>query len=381
MKKFVALYGAVLLLAFHFYFFYFTNSTFLHQYFSSSLIGLLYAVGGILNLIAFIHISKVIKAIGNYKLMIGMIAFEAFALLGMAFFTTPALIALSFIASTMINPIMVFSLDIFFESLSKDEHTGGIRGMYLTAMSIPPLICPFIAGLILTNSAYWKIYLIAALFLLPLLYIIVISFRKFKDPQYRNTSLMPALRTLLANKNIYDIFIDNILLNLFYAWMVIYMPIYLYDVQGFSLAEIGALFSIMIVPFLIFQLPLGRLADKKYGEKEMILLGFIIMAVSTIYIPFLDSNSFLLWATLLFVTRVGAAIAEIGIETYFFKKVSSKDIHLIGLWRSVRSLPYIFVPLVAGFVLLFTDTAYGFMVLGLIMLISLRYTFKLRDTR
>lgn len=250
--------------------------------------------------------------------------------------------------------------------------------MYLTAMSIPPLICPFIAGLILTNSAYWKIYLIAALFLLPLLYIIVISFRKFKDPQYRNTSLMPALRTLLANKNIYDIFIDNILLNLFYAWMVIYMPIYLYDVQGFSLAEIGALFSIMIVPFLIFQLPLGRLADKKYGEKEMILLGFIIMAVSTIYIPFLDSNSFLLWATLLFVTRVGAAIAEIGIETYFFKKVSSKDIHLIGLWRSVRSLPISLYPLllVSFFFLPIQPTASWFSALSCSLASDTRLNFE-----
>ncbi len=380
MKKFVALYGAILLLSFHFYFFYFINSNFLHQYFSSFLIGLLYAVGGVLNLLAFIHISKILKRIGNFWLFVLMTFAEGLTLMGIAFLTDPVQIALCFIASTALNPLLFFCLDIFLESISKNEVTGGIRGLYLTAASIPPLICPFIAGLILTKAEFWKIYLIAAIFLLPLLLIITV-FRNFKNPSYRNTTLMPALRVLVNNKNIYDVFIDNVLLNIFYAWMVIYMPLYLYETIGMSLEEIGALFSIMIIPFLLFQLPLGRLADKKYGEKEMLIIGFVIIGISTALIPVLSSKSFVQWAILLFITRIGASIAEIGIETYFFKKVSQRDTNLISLFRSVRALPYIFVPAIVGLILLFTDISYSFMILGLLMLLGIRYAFNLKDTR
>ncbi len=43
-----------------------------------------------------------------------------------------------------------------------------------------------IVGFVLTDSDFWKIYLISAGILLPFLFVIFTKFRKFKDPVYEN---------------------------------------------------------------------------------------------------------------------------------------------------------------------------------------------------
>jgi MFS family permease len=137
----------------------------------------------------------------------------------------------------------------------------------------------------------------------------------------------------------------------------------------------------MLLPFLLFQIPLGRLADKKYGEKEILILGFVIISISTIMIPYLTEANFLVWTTILFITRLGASFIEISAESYFFKHVSISNINLIGLFRMTRNLPYVIVPALVSLAFLFVDYKYIFLILGIIMLLGLRYAFKLQDTR
>ena len=133
-----------------------------------------------------------------------------------------------------------------------------------------------------------------------------------------------------ANSNICDIWVDSFLLNFFYAWMTIYVPIYLKWHIGFSWQEIGLLISIALLPFLLFQYPLGRLADKKLGEKEILILGFLVTSITLFIIPLLNTTNFFAWAGLLFATRVGASFIEISTETYFFKKVSAENVGMIS---------------------------------------------------
>jgi MFS family permease len=379
-RVFLALYMSAILISFHYYFFYFINSTFMSQYFDAKTVGIFYTIAGIINVLILLNISKILRGFGNFKITLGLLIIEIACLLNIAFIESLYVVVPSFIISLILNPILGFNLDVFLENYSKDEETGGIRGFFLMAANIPALLCPFIVGLLLANSQFWKVYLIAALFLFPVLYIVFMTFKKFKDPSYSHTPLIASWKSLVRHKNIYNIFMSNLLLNLFYSWMVIYTPVYLYKEIGFSLPQIGALLSIMIIPFVIFQLPLGRLADKKYGEKEILISGFIIMTVTTLLIPYLETANFILWAIVLFSTRIGASFVEIAAETYFFKKISAKDTHFLGMFRMVREIPFIIVPFIVTITLLFTDMRHSFIVLALIMLLGLRYSFRLKDT-
>ena len=104
--------------------------------------------------------------------------------------------------------------------------------------------------------------------------------------------------------------------------MVIYTPIYLHEYIGFGWDKIGIIFSIMLLPFVILDFPLGKLSDK-IGEKKMLMAGFLIMTSSVLAIPLMTEPLLWLWAVILFMTRVGAATIESLSESYFFKVIKN----------------------------------------------------------
>ena len=87
------------------------------------------------------------------------------------------------------------------------------------------------------------------------------------------------------------------------------------------------------------------MADKKFGEKEILAVGFIVMSLSTFVIPILKTPNFWVWASVLFLTRMGAALVEIASETYFFKHVKADDTSIISFFRMIRPTSYIVIPL------------------------------------
>ena len=163
--------------------------------------------------------------------------------------------------------------------------------------------------------------------------------------------------------------------------MVVYMPIHLHDHIGFDWPTISIIFTIMLLPFILFEIPAGRIADKWCGEKELLSAGFIVTALFTMVIPFILIPSFIIWTAILFMTRVGASVVEISTESYFFKHVEGNDADIISFFRMARPLAYIAGPIVAMIALNFLPFQYIFLVLGIIMFFGLKYSLALKDTR
>ena len=357
------------------------NSTFLKEYTTEKFVGIIYTVGSFLTLLAFIYIPKILRKFGNYKTVFFLLLLQAILLLGLARSNIFLLIAPIFIIYWTVVPLIKFNLDVFLESSSTDETTGRTRGIFFTSASLAWVIAPAIAGIILTNGDYWKIYIVAMLFTLPVFYFLRTQLKNFKDPEYDKVPFFNTLCEIWRRKNIYKIFMTSFLLWFFYSWMVIYIPIYLHEYLGFEWSALGPMFTIMLLPFLFIQFPAGRIADTKLGEKELLSIGFVIMALAVMVLPFITSTSFWIWAGALFVTRIGASIVEIMTETYFFKKIDGTDTHIISLYRNSRSIAFIVAPLVASFFLYFFEFKYLFLVLGVIMILGLKYSLTLKDTK
>jgi len=129
--------------------------------------------------------------------------------------------------------------------------------------------------------------------------------------------------------------------------MVIYTPIYLNQHLGIDWTQIGMIFTIMLLPFIFLQFPLGRLADTRLGEKEIMAIGFGILVVSTAALSFITTTSFWVWALALFATRVGASAVAVMNETYFFKKTNDTDADLLEFFHyKPLTLPLFFPVLV-----------------------------------
>ncbi|WP_460918272.1 hypothetical protein, partial [Staphylococcus aureus] len=75
---------------------------------------------------------------------------------------------------------------------------------------------------------YKGVYTASLYVLIPLLYLIYKNFPRFKDPNYNHISICHTLLHVEKDKNNRKLFLSNIALQTFYAWMVVYSPIYLH---------------------------------------------------------------------------------------------------------------------------------------------------------
>ena len=357
------------------------NSTFLSQFSTERFVGILYALSAILAIAVFAVIPRVLRKFGNYRTMFCLLVIDFAAMLGLAFFKDFFLVSVCFVITFICIALIGFNIDVFLESFSKDAVTGKIRGTLLSTSNIAWIIAPLIGSFILVDNDYWKIFLATALLLLPILFLLRNNLKKFKDAEYKVIPVKSTAQEIVQDKNIRSVFFVSFLLQFFYSWMIIYTPIYLYTYLNFTWQEIGVMFSIMLLPFVLTEAPLGRLADRRWGEKEVMAIGFIVMALATGMAAFVETKSVVLWTIILFVSRVGAAMVEIMSETYFFKKVDSSKANVIGLFRTMRPWAYVVSPILATILFAFSlPLKYIFVVLALVMFLGLHLSLKLEDT-
>ncbi|HOH11438.1 MAG TPA: MFS transporter [Candidatus Paceibacterota bacterium] len=364
----------------------YVNSTFLENFVGEKWVGFIFAIGALLSVILMSQISKLIKAYGNIKVLVSSAALAIFVLILLALAKSVTVIISTFIIYYCLGFFIRYTLDVYLENISDDKNTGLIRGFYLTFLNTAWLISPFLASRLVVNGDFWKIYVVAAMSLLPLIAIASVFLYEQKDLKYDGQSIFPQLKRLWRGENQTDrcirrILIVDFLLCLFYAVMVIYMPLYLHEHLGLPWNELGLVFTIMLVPFVILELPLGRIADRWMGEKEILMGGLVITGLSTSVLAFIPSASWLVWAGLLFITRVGAAGIEVMKEAYLFKKIDGSDTSLISLSRIIVPFSYLIGPLFVSLILLFFDFNYVFFFLGLLVLSGLFFTAKLKDTK
>lgn len=375
-----ALYTSSFLFAFHVALLAYIESSFLSGFIPEQYIGLVFTAGSLLAMAALVWMPAILSRIGNFRTIFLLSVIEIIALIILAMAKTAPIAITTFIIHASLYPLILFGFDIFLEHDSPDASTGNIRGIFLTAANAAWIVPPLLTGLILQDGDYWKIFAISALLMFPVLMLLMRRFSDFEDPTYARPLFWRTFREIMARKNIYRIFMSNGILALFFAWMTIFTPLYLHNHLNFEWSTIGIIFSIMLIPFVLVDIPLGRLADSFLGEKEMLSAGFFIGAAATSVLTFLPANA-LAWAAVLFMTRIGMATVQIMNESYFFKQVGDIDANIISMYRNTRPLAYVVAPLLGTIVLSLVEFRFLFLVLAVIVLFGLRYSLFIKDTK
>ncbi len=361
----------------------YSNSSFLSTFIPEDMVGIIYMISSAITILSFLIIPSILKKVGNYITALWLIVLQIILFYGLVTTKDPILLTLFFSLQTAIIALIGYCIDIFLEVYSDAEHAGVTRGMYLTTINSAWLIAPLIGSMIIGgNNNYHNVYIASLLMLFPLFYLVYKNFKNFKDPHYGHLSLWKNIVHMKKNSDYVKLFTANTILQIFYSWMVVYSIVYLNKVIGFDWASIGIILTVMLIPFPIIEWPLGKLADMKYGEKEMMTMSFALLGLSTMALATITSNNLFLWSLALFITRIGAAGAEIMIETYFFKTVKPEDSGLLGFFRITRSLSYFIAPLVTGISLIFSkDQSFIFIILGIICLLAMIPSWTIRDTK
>ncbi|MDB5239003.1 MAG: hypothetical protein JWO00_338 [Candidatus Parcubacteria bacterium] len=359
----------------------YSNSSFLSLFADEKTVGLIYMMGAALTVLGFLVAPAIIRRIGNYRTSMWFVALQAVLFYGLMTASSPYIIALLFAVEMASASILGLCLDIFLEVYTEGTKVGSVRGLYNSVLNASWTIGPLIGTMLISGTGnYRSTYIAGFAMLLPLAYLMHKNFPRFRDPNYMHLSPLQLVKHVSHNRDWVGLFFANFILQTFYAWMVVYSPIYLHNVMNFSWESIGLILTIMLLPFPLLQYPLGALADRR-GEKGMMALGIGIMSVFTILLSFMTWNSVPVWALGLFLTRVGAAITEVMMETYFFKTVSPRDSAALGLFRVTRPLAYFFAPLITVVGLMYTTDAYLFAVVGAISLVALIPILSIKDAK
>jgi MFS family permease len=355
-------------------------SDYFKQAIASDNVGVFYFTAYAIVLLCLLNLHKFINKLGQltvffffFFLQICLIAFLIFVHISIIG------IILLMLYIVAINLTLV-TLDIILESCSEDKRSGRIRGLHLTVLNAGILLGPFLSTRLLTNYGFEGLFFVAMVINMVIFVVSLIKLRGSNNKFQQKLTVSDLVKKIFVNKDVMKIYSIAFILEFFYALMVVYTPLYLLE-KGLSWNQIGIVFTIMLIPFVILQYFVGMLADKKFGEKEMLLAGLAIMGVSTGSLFFIGGKSVWIWGCVLFITRVGAAIIEILRDSYFYKKIDGRDVDVISFFRTAVSVGYISATAVSALLLIILPLKYIFLLVMVIVLLGIYPALKLIDSK
>lgn len=344
------------------------NSSFISSFIGEKFVGIVYILGSIGSVAVLLLAPKVFEKIGGYRFLLSIVLLNAFSFLILTFTKNTGLIVAMFILGFSMNTLIFFSLDEILKIFSENSVMGKIRGSYMAISNSAWVVAQILSATILGGFSFRTIYLSGFFAMILFLILAFLKLKNIPDPSYDKITSLKYIKDFIKNRNFLIGYGISFLLQFFFCLMVIYTPIYLYNHIGLSWKEISLVFAVMLIPFVIIPFHLGKYSDK-IGERKMLMLGFIIISISTISIFFISGKVLWIWAILLFVTRVGASIVEVMGDTYFFKHIKPENEEFVGVYRTASPLGYIIGPIVASVVLIFVPSFnFIYIVLGILML-------------
>lgn len=382
-KLLVVTYLLTLLYALHYGIPLYATSSYLHQYFNSSSVSFIYMLGSVLTLLGSMSVANYMRRFHSYRFTIGVIVAEIVLMLGLGISTNPLLIALFFIFHLLTQTLLYICLNVFIESFSKHADTGSIRGIFLTLLNMGILISPIIGGAILSVANFSTLYVVGACTLVPFIFLVHLYLSHIQEPAYDKVNMFEAFTRAWRNKNIKAALIAEFTVQCFYAVMVIYSPIYLETIGINLIIYMTAILPFALIPLVVLPYELGYLADKKWGEKELMVGGLLILALTTFLFVIVTTPSVSIWVIILLVSRIGASAVETMAFAYYFKKVGPEDASLTALFSNTLACATITIGLLGIIVgpFLAERPQLMFLILGCGILWSVSYVLPMKDTR
>ena len=360
------------------------NSTMLSKYFDSESVSFIYVISAIFTFVFSFSISKYVKKIHNYNFTLLILLISFLATLSLGIFDNKTIIFFAFILNFLGTSVLFTLLNLYIEEFGDRENEGSVRGIFLTLVNAGILIAPLIAGQLLMTHGYSSVYIVAALTLIPIAFLIRHYYVHIPDPVYKDINLKTTFKQIIKDKNVSSIMMSAFVLESFFTVMAIYAPLYLIQYTDITVAQyIGIILPFALIPFVLLPYELGYLADKKFGEKEMLIIGFFFVIACALLFPFFVINygTIFMLSIFLFISRIGAAMIETMNHTYFYKKITVDRVAIISVFNNMRTLAYIITPLIATAVIYITgDIKYVFVTYAVLAFVSIFKLAKIKDT-
>jgi MFS family permease len=368
----------------HFFLVLYTSAPYLATMLPDEYIGLVFSLGAVLTLAAFPFVPALVRKLGAKKLALSSAVIGSCVTLGLAVSPGPVF-AIAFIALFYaLAPISAYFLDLLLEATTEHEGaTGRVRTLFITFGSMAVISSPLITGYLLgATELYSKVFLLSAASLAP--FFLILLFARIPEgnpPAFAH--MKDVAHCLLRDPDFKAVGIAYGVLQFFYHLAPFFIPLYLHTELGIPWSELGWIFAVMLLPFLLLEYPAGWLADHMWGDQEMMAIGFLILGASLAAIGFISLlTPTVTMVIVLILSRVGAALAEAMCETHFFRRVSERDANTVGVFRMMRPLGALAAPLICSIILVFTSYNVLFFITGLaIVVFGVADSLSIKDVR
>ncbi len=362
----------------------YNTSSYLGQYVNPTAVGVLHGAGALGAIAVFLVFPRLLNRYGNVVVGSIVMIISVLLLLVLALGSHPLVVIPALALFLVANPLIYLVIDVFSETLigKSEGDTGKKRGLTLALMSAAAVFAPLSMGYLMGSTEdYTQLFFASAGVGLLFLALVVGVFRQFYDPVYETPPLRPLLKAAWADKNIATVIASHFLLQLFFAWIIIYVPLYLSSVLHFSWQEIGVIIAAGLMAYVIFEYPIGIIADRYLGEQEMMSVGFLILAVTTAAIGVVGSLGIIGFMLLMFINRFGASLVEVTTESYFFKQIDGSNASLMSIFRLLRPAANVVGAILGAICLALLSFELFFIVGGFILTLGVFIPRYLIDTK
>lgn len=339
-------------------------------------VGIVAAIASLAGLIFSLHTGLLSDKTGRKKLLIASFLLVSAVLFLFSLNTSLYLLILLQIAfGIAMVPARVTS-EALVKDLSPIKRRGEFRSVFGTFANAGIFIGPVIGGFIAYQFDIRTTYIFAALLLLVSLALVFklndnncnSNIRKRASNETRNEELLTLLKEFLEQRELKALAFCTVSLFFWYSARWVFGPLFLHYL-GYSPFMIGLWLGISLAPFLIFQIPLGRLGDR-IGKSRLILIGFVISIIFIIPLGFLQAFPALLITITLI--SLGTTFIEPLIEARVTDIVPPERYGAYsGIFESAKNLGFMLGPVSSAiFVYLFGIT-YSFIPSVILFIVTL----------
>lgn len=233
-------------------FFIYVLSTYFSIISASDNVGIFYLIAYGIVFLCLFYLQPLIRRIGRAHALYLSLGVSICASAVLAATTTPFVLIVAALALIVATNVTWVALDILLESFSQDQVSGSIRGLYLTIMNAGLLAAPFLSLKALDAFDYSGIFLTLVVGYTLVFIIALLSFRTDNKVFQQKLRFGSTLKIVLQKRNLFRIYQVSFAMEFFYALMIVYTPIYLRSLQ-FSWDDIGIIFTLMLIPFVVLQ--------------------------------------------------------------------------------------------------------------------------------
>ena len=343
-------------------------------------ISIFYLLSYAIILIVLLNLHKLVKKFGKVCVFYLAFILKLIAIVSLIFLPFSAWGIASLILYIIAGVLVWVSLDAILESSSEDKSSGKIRGINLTIMNAGFILGPLVSSKILEEVGFTGIFFVSLIIHAIVFSVGLLGLKRASHRFRSKLSVKNLVKKAVKRKNVMRIYYISFTLDFFYALMIIFTPLYLLDL-GYSWHQLGIIFTIMLIPFVLIQYPMGILADKKTGEKEFLVFAIFVMGISTFIFYCAGTPGIVIWTLILFITRIGAALIEILRDSYFYKRIDGHDVDIIDFFRTSRSVAYITAAVLSTLTLFFFPMKAIFLLVSIVVFSALYPAFRLVDNK